>query len=405
MNAPRQKAPEENASERSIHLEQQFRILHITISSIPDFAYIFDREGRFVFANQPLLSLWGLKLEDAVGKNFFDLQYPDELAARLQRQIQTVFDTRVGLTDETEYRSQTGAGGYYEYIFRPVFNAEGEADFVVGSTRDITERKRMEAELRETQAQLRDLAASLESQVQARTKELEIRTKDVLLQSGHLRALSSRLMTAQDEERRRLARELHDSAGQNIAVLLVSLSQICSLTGDANPKLSHLANQARTSAKELEREIRTTAYLLHPPMLDEIGLRAALSWYVEGLEARAGVQVRLSVAEFDRLPADLELTIFRVVQECLTNVHRHSKSKTAEINIGVDEGTMVIEVRDFGAGISAQNLAKIRKGGGGVGVRGICERLRPYAGEIHIDSQKGHGTSVRIVVPCARAQQ
>ena len=388
MHTPERKAYDENATELSVYLEQRSRILDITLSSITDFAYIFDRDGRFVFANQPLLNLWGLKLEDAVGKNFFDLKYPDELATRLQQQIQTVFETRAGLTDETEYRSQTGAGGYYEYIFRPVFNGAGDVDLVVGSTRDITERKRIEAELREAQARLRDLAVSLESQVEARTRELEIRTKDVLFQSEQLRALSSRLMTAQDEERRHIARELHDSAGQSIAVLVMSLSQICSEIGDANPKLGHLADQARTSAKELEREIRTTSYLLHPPMLDEIGLRAALSWYIEGLEGRAGIQVRLSVAEFDRLPVDLELTIFRVVQECLTNVHRHSKSTTAHIRIGIDDAAFVIEVRDFGIGISAQDLAAIRNGGGGVGVRGIRERLRPYAGEIHIDSQK-----------------
>jgi PAS domain S-box-containing protein len=323
MHTPQRKTYDENAGELSVYLEERSRILDITLSSITDFAYIFDRDGRFVFANQPLLNLWGLKLEDAVGKNFFDLKYPDELATRLQRQIQMVFETRAGLTDETEYRSQTGAGGYYEYIFRPVFNGEGNVELVVGSTRDITERKRIEAELREAQARLRDLAVSLESQVQARTEELEIRTKDVVFQSEQLRALSIRLMTTQDEERRRIARELHDSAGQNIAVLVMSLSQICSEIGDTNPKLGHLADQARTSAKELEREIRTTSYLLHPPMLDEIGLRAALSWYIEGLEGRAGIQVRLSVAEFDRLPADLELTVFRVVQECLTNVHRH----------------------------------------------------------------------------------
>jgi PAS domain S-box-containing protein len=395
------KASEHKADDLSFRLEQQSRILDITLSSISDFAYIFDCDGRFIFANQALLDLWGMKLEDAIGKNFFDLKYPDELAARLQQQIQQVFEARTGLVDETEYRSQTGAGGYYEYIFRPVFNRKGHVEFVVGSTRDITERRRVEAELREAQARLRDLAASLESQVQARTSELEIRTNDVLFHSEQLRELSIRLMTTQDEERRHIAREMHDSAGQTLVMLSMTLAQICTQIGDTNPKLGGLANQARTFAKELEQEIRTTSYLLHPPMLDELGLRVALFWYVEGLETRGAIQVRLSVAEFDRLPADLELTIFRIVQECLANVHRHSKSKTADIDIRIDGATFVIEVRDFGQGISAQNLAKIRKGVGGVGLRGIRERLRPYAGEIKIDSQKGSGTSIKITFPYA----
>lgn len=397
-----QKSSERKADELSLRLEQQSRILDITLSSISDFAYIFDRAGRFIFANQALLDLWGLKLPDAVGKNFYDLKYPDELAERLQRQIQQVFDTKTGLVDETEYRSPTGAGGYYEYIFRPVFSREGQVEFVVGSTRDITERRRVEAELREAQSRLRELTASLESQVQARTGELEIRTQDVLLHSEQLRELSIRLMTTQDEERRRIAREMHDSAGQTMAMLSMNLAQICDQFGDTNPKLGELATQARNLAKELEQEIRTTSYLLHPPMLDELGLRAALFWYVEGLAQRGAIQVSLAVAEFDRLPADLELTIFRIVQECLTNIHRHSKSKTAQINVLIESGTFAIEVRDFGEGISAQNLAKIRKGAGGVGLRGIRERLRPYAGEIKIDSQKGSGTVIRITLPYER---
>ena len=127
--------------------ERQSRIFDTTLSAITDFAYIFDRDGRFVYANKALLNLWGLTLEAAVGKNFFDLQYPDELAAKLQRQIQQVFSSREGLSDETPYTSPTGVVGYYEYIFSPVIAADGTVEAVAGSTRDITERKRTEAAL------------------------------------------------------------------------------------------------------------------------------------------------------------------------------------------------------------------------------------------------------------------
>src|SRR6202035_1699739 len=158
------KATQQKSDELRFQLDQQARVLDITLSHISDFAYIFNREGRFVFVNQPLLNLWGLKLEDAVGKNFFELKYPDELAARFQP-IQTVFDTKDGLRDETASTSQTGAGGYYEYIFRPVLDREGNVELVAGSTRDITYRKQVEEDLRQSQERLRTLAESLEHQV------------------------------------------------------------------------------------------------------------------------------------------------------------------------------------------------------------------------------------------------
>src|SRR5450432_3334855 len=116
-----------------MELARQARVLETVMSSIKDFAYIFDREGRFVFANKPLLDLWGLELKDAVGKDFFDLNYPAELAEKLQRQIQQVFETKKPLTDKTPYTSPTGAGGFYEYIFTPVVAADGSVELVAGS--------------------------------------------------------------------------------------------------------------------------------------------------------------------------------------------------------------------------------------------------------------------------------
>ena len=404
-----------HANDLRFRLDRQSRILDITLSSISDFAYIFDRDGRFVFVNHALLKLWGLPLAEAVGKNFFDLKYPDDLAARLQRQIQLVYETSEKVIDETEYTSPTGVAGYYEYIFCPVFDRKGKVELVAGSTREITGRKNAEAALRQSQERLLDLANSLEAQVHARTRELEIRTNDVLVQSEQLRELSIRLMTTQDEERRRLARDLHDSAGQIVAAISMNLNQIAAKTGQQNGAktgaktdaktdevsagVRALVQEAVTLTRELDQEIRTTSYLLHPPLLDELGLRAALAWYVEGLQQRSAIQIDLAIDEFDRLPHELELTIFRVVQECLSNIHRHSGSKTAHIRITHDPAGFLIEARDAGHGLSPEKLAAIRTHGTGVGLRGMRERVRPYNGEVRIDSQEHHGTTVTITLP------
>jgi PAS domain S-box-containing protein len=394
------KASEQQAEDFRQRLEGQYRLFDITLSSINDFAYVFDLQGRFVFVNQALLDLWDLKLSDAVGKNFHELQYPPDLANRLLEQIQQVIATRAGLTDETPYTSQTGAGGYYEYIFRPVFGPDGHVAAVAGSTRDITARKQVEADLRESQERLRALAETLENQVRLRTAELEERNNEVLFQSDQLRALSVRLMETQDEQSRRIARELHDSAGQIVAALAMNLGQMVREAEASSPVLLDLAKETRAYVDELNKEIRTTSYLLHPPMLDEMGLRAALAWYVEGLQQRAGLNIHLSIDDdFPRPSRELELTIFRVIQECLTNIHRHAGSQAAYISIAGDHKQVLVEVRDDGRGISAEDLKRIRERGAGVGLRGMRERVRPFAGEVRIESQVGVGTTIRVTLP------
>lgn len=404
LDITERKLSEEKADELRFRLEQQYRLFDITLSSISDFAYIFDRKFRFVYVNQALLDLWGLRLEEAVGKDFHDLKYPYELAERLHRQIQQVFDTKEGLRDETPYTSPTGAGGYYEYIFRPVFDRDGNVEVVAGSTRDITSRKQVEEALKQSQERLRLATETLENQVAERTAELEKRNQQVLKQSEQLRRLSVSLMQTQDQERRHIARELHDSAGQVIAALSINLDTIVQELAASEPAVRKLAEQTRTYADELSREIRTTSYLLHPPMLDEIGLRPALIWYGEGLKARADIDVTVDISsEFQRLPRDLEITIFRVVQECLTNIHRHSGSKSAQIKVAREEGAVVVEIRDAGCGIAADKLARIREQDTGLGLRGIRERIRQSGGQLVIESQPGAGTTIRVTLPFAEA--
>ncbi|MES2705928.1 MAG: PAS domain S-box protein [Verrucomicrobiota bacterium] len=168
-------------------LARQSRVVKAMLSSISDFTYIFDRAGRFVFVNKPLLDLWGLELEEAAGKNFFDLHYPDELAGKLQRQIQQVFETGEPLSDKTPYTSPTGAGGFYEYIFSPVRAADGSVELVAGTTRDISRDQQTLEALRRSEENFRTLAETLPDMVWTADAEGRILwTNSVMLRESGL---------------------------------------------------------------------------------------------------------------------------------------------------------------------------------------------------------------------------
>jgi two-component system, NarL family, sensor kinase len=203
----------------------------------------------------------------------------------------------------------------------------------------------------------------------------------------------------QDEERRHIARELHDSAGQTLTALGMNLATVVQYSKNSSPQLAAIAAEGQELVRELSREIRTTSYLLHPPLLDESGLSEALSYYIEGLKARSGLKITQAIPEdFGRLSLELELAIFRIVQECLTNVHRHSGSKVAAIRLKRDERSIFLEVEDEGSGISPEKLIEIQSHGAGVGIRGIRERVLQFGGKMEIES-KGRGTRILITLP------
>jgi PAS domain S-box-containing protein len=266
---------------------------------------------------------------------------------------------------------------------------------IVGASKiaqDITQRKRIERELRESEERYRTLADALDTQVQFRTQELET-------SNSALRDLSGRLLASQDHERRHIARELHDSAGQTLAALGMQLARI-SADAKKNPaQLAKDVEDAEELVRHLSQEIRTTSYLLHPPMLDENGISSALSWYVQGLAERSSLAIDLKVPDdFGRLPSEMELLIFRLVQECLTNIHRHSGSKTARIRVERKESSVDVEVQDQGRGMSPERLAEIQSQGTGVGIRGMRERVRHFRGDLEIESN-GSGTKVYATIP------
>jgi signal transduction histidine kinase len=236
----------------------------------------------------------------------------------------------------------------------------------------------------------------LETTVEQRTAELDKANRS-------LRDLTARLLHFQDEERRRIARELHDSVGQTLAALSMNLS---SVRADIQrlTKTTAAVVDSETLVKDMTTDIRTISYLLHPPLLDEAGLASALRWYVEGLTARSAIGVDLEVPDdFDRLPRDLETAIFRVVQECLTNVHRHSGSLVAKIRLSRSANNVQLEVQDEGKGIPPEKLSEMGSSGmPGVGIRGMRERIHQLGGSLEISSAgSGKGTVIVVTLPVA----
>jgi two-component system, NarL family, sensor kinase len=216
-----------------------------------------------------------------------------------------------------------------------------------------------------------------------------------------LRQLTARLLRLQDEERRRIARELHDMTAQNLLAVTLGLAEIEKRSGDFPAELKRALAQCRSLNKQSLQEIRTLSYLLHPPLLDEAGLVSALRWYSDGFSKRSGIEVDLVAArDFGRLPSEVETALFRVVQECLTNIYRHSGSETAHIRLERGEGQVRLVVRDSGRGMGVEADGEgVAEGVGlGVGILGMEQRLRQLGGRLKIKSNGG-GTTIIAAVP------
>lgn len=224
----------------------------------------------------------------------------------------------------------------------------------------------------------------------------------VLERTAELQKLSQKLLKVQDDERRKLARDLHDSTGQTLAALKISISLLeasCKLS----PSITSFVTEVSALADQAIEEIRTMSYLLHPPLLDEVGFACAAEWFVEGFAKRSGIHVALDIEPTrDRLPMRIEIVLFRVLQESLTNVHRHSQSASAEIRLEMDAEWVSLRVQDHGVGIAAEVLKKMRRDGThlGVGLAGMRERINELGGRLEVESN-GSGTSIHALIPAS----
>ncbi len=338
--------------------EQRFRV--ITDAS-PLMVWMSGLDKLCYYFNKGWLDFVGRTLEQESGNGWAENVHPEDFDRCLQIYVSN-FDARRPF--EMEYRIRHHTGQYRWILDRavPRYAPDGTFEGYVGGCLDIHDQKE---------------AAE------------KVRAADQTL----------RLMKTQDEERRRIARDLHDSAGQTLTVLGLSLAQLVQNAEVTAPELAEEGKEIEEVVQQLHREIRTTSYLLHPPLLDECGLASALNWYVDGVAKRSGIAIKLDIDDnLGRLPSDMELAIFRLVQEGLTNIHRHSGSKTASIRILHQSENLHVEVSDQGKGIPPDRVAEIRAGGSGVGIRGMRERLRQFGGDMSIESN-GFGTRVTVNIP------
>jgi PAS domain S-box-containing protein len=349
-------------------------------------------DNTIKYWNQGAEKLYGWTMSEAMGKNI------DSLLKTVS--AQPLDQSKAALLQHGNWEGEvihTRRDGVQVYIAsRSTLRQEtpGQPTIWLEVNRDITERKRAEQELRQAEEQrriARELAYSeLEKQVQERTAELE-------QSNQQLRRLSTCLIRSQDDERRRIARELHDSAGQYLGAVTIALD----MAKKEQDAAMHKLTEAGELAKECAAEIRTISHLLHPPLLEELGLTSAVQWYVEGFAARSGIQVEADIQkDLERLGNDVELVLFRILQEALTNIHRHSGSKTATISIGADSKQAWLEVRDHGKGNGNAPSGEFRPG---IGITGMRERVKDLAGTLEINSDQ-NGTRVKAALPLAAAE-
>jgi PAS domain S-box-containing protein len=363
--------------------EEQFRLM---VDAVQDYAiFSLDPQGHVSSWNTGAQRIKGYAISEIIGKHFSVFYTEEDLqSGKPQRELEIA--VREGRVEDEGWRlRKDGSRFWANVIISAIRDDSGELRGFGKVTRDFTEKIKASDALR------KEIAERTEAQRRLHASEKS------------LRQLSLRLLQTQDEERRRIGRDLHDSVGQYLVGLKM---RVDSLRSSANRGESVEASQLQECAQMTEEaiaEVRTISYLLYPPMLDELGLKSAIPWYLEGFTKRSGIKTTFAVSPaFERLPGDIELALFRVLQEALTNVHRHSGSLTADIRLEIDDRTVILQVSDAGMGSKSKNGEAREQLAVGVGLRGMTERVRQLGGDLEFSSII-KGTTVIATVPVPEA--
>ena len=346
--------------------EERFRTL---VQNIDAGIVLFSSDGRIQFANKAAVRIFGIPQEEARGRlaNEVPVVMLDQQGNEIpyaSRPVQRVLATGRPIQNAVLGWRRLRSSEVYWLVGNavPQFSQEGEITSVIASFVDITDQKRAEEKMRR---------------------------------------LSARLLQLQDEERRRLGRDLHDSLAQLVLAVNLRLAQVTRSSPKLEAASRKLLADARGTLQEMSRQIRTLSYLLHPPLLDELGLASAIKEYAQGFSDRSGIRLAVDLQEdFRRLSQEAETALFRIVQESLTNIQKHSGSRTASIRLSGDEAAVMLEIQDQGRGMAAGADRKRDEPGArfGVGILGMRERMTQLGGELHIESGSS-GTIVRARVP------
>lgn len=364
--------------------EEQFRVF---ADSLPELCWMADAGGTIFWYNQRWYDYTGGTPEQMLGWGWQAWHDPKILPTVMEK-------WRASLQTEQPFemvfplRAANGEFRSFLTRVRPLHDQSGGVIRWFGVNTDITEQKLLRDEL--------------ESHVNERTRQLEEKNIELTNQSQVVRRLSARLLQSQDDERRRIARELHDSAGQTLAAVQMHLAPLKQQAHTLGHNMEQRINESFELLDGLSKELRTISYLLHPPLLDETGLPSALRWYVQGFAERSKIAVELVLPEdLGRLTRETETTVFRLVQECLTNIHRHSGGAKAAIRLSRSPEEVCLQVTDNGKGMPGSLEPKsTERSHPGVGIQGMRERVRQLGGVFDIQSDE-KGTTVTARFPAA----
>lgn len=328
------------------------------VENSPDVICRLDRDLRYIYASPALETMTGVPIASFLGNTVEKAAAPGFDWKSFDAACRAAIESRKLIQHSFTYNER-----HYSTRVIPEFSVDGSVESVMTITEDVTHRIRSEREL-----------------VQ----------------------LTVRLFDIQDQERRRIARELHDGTAQNLFAISMNLQKLFQLSS-GNEEFQRLILECQSLDEQSLREIRTLSYLLHPPLLDQAGLVSALQWYVEGFTKRSGIFVEVFAEPIGRLQSEVEMALFRVVQEALSNVRRHAESETATIRLTRRDGEVVLQIKDEGKGLAFADGSPDTTGAFslGVGIPGMKQRLRQLGGTLEITSNRW-GTVVSAVVPATK---